>query len=172
MLLFINVRADLYAVFFRERVLFGVMMLILSPALFYCALRARPRSAFVLLSCAMVAFLFCGNLMVFPKWNAYKSPRPMVEQMRQFTRGKIPWVYYGSMRGVYVYYMGSHAIAIDEHEQAKLQALGNTLEEFFVLTRKRDLPEVQQALGPVTLLMERTVGDTVMVFVGYLRKTS
>jgi 4-amino-4-deoxy-L-arabinose transferase-like glycosyltransferase len=171
MLLFINVRPDLFAVFFRERVLFASVFLILSAALFYCARGKRLMSSFVVLLSAMVVLFSVGNLLVFSKWNEYKSPRPMVEQMKQFTKGGIPWVYYGSMRGVYVYYMGTPAIAVDEHESEQLRMLGDKLEQFFILTRKRDLPEVQQALGSVTLLIEHRVGDTVMVFVGFQRKT-
>jgi 4-amino-4-deoxy-L-arabinose transferase-like glycosyltransferase len=170
-LIFINVSPDLFATFFRERVLFALIFVSLSAALFYFARGARLRSSFVVLLCAMVLLFFSANLLLFSKWNEYKSPRPMVEQMKQFTKGQVPWVYYGSMRGVYVYYMGTPAIAVDEHESEQLRVLGNRIEEFFILTRKRDLPEVQQALGSVTILIEQKVGDTVMVFVGFQRKT-
>jgi len=170
-LLFVNVSPDLFAKFFRERVLFAFIFLMLAAALFYFARGARLKSSFVALLSGMVLLFFSANLLLFAKWNEYKSPRPMVEQMKQFTKGKIPWVYYGSMRGVYVYYMGTTAIAVDEHESEQLRMLGNKLEEFFILTRKRDLPEVQQALGAVTILIEQKVGDTVMVFIGFQRKT-
>ncbi len=168
-LLFVNVSPELFAKFFRERIMFSIIFFIVSIALFYCVYVGKLGSAFILLACSIVLFFLSGNAFLFSKWNEYKSPRNMVAQMRQFTKGRIPWVYYGSMRGVYVYYMGSPAIGVEEHEVAQLRELKSNLDQFFVLTRKRDLPEVQEALGPVTFLIEHKIGDTVMVFLEFHR---
>jgi len=115
----------------------------------------------------MVLIYTIANVSVYNKMNHYKSPRAMCEKIKSYTQYGTPWVYYGSMRGVYVYYVGSYAIHIDEHRIEELNALQKELSEFYILTRKRDVAEVSQALPHINAIFEEKVGNTAMVLVHY-----
>jgi hypothetical protein len=108
-----------------------------------------------------------GNLSIYTKFNAYKSPREFSAAVRSYLRDGTPWVYYGSMRGVYVYYIGQQAISVGEHETDKLTEVSNRLDDFYILTRKRDLGEVRKTIGEVEPVLERRIGETDMVFVRF-----
>ncbi len=111
-----------------------------------------------------------ANISVYEKWNQYKSPKPMCDRIKPFVRDGTPWVYYGSMRGIYIYYIGTFAIPVDEHKTEELKKLKGELREFFILTRKRDIKEVSDTLIDVNQLFEEKIGDTVMVFAHYKDK--
>jgi hypothetical protein len=106
-----------------------------------------------------------ANLFVYEKWNIYKSPRPISEKVAHLTAGGIPWVYYGSMRGVYIYYAGKTALHVDDGQTASLAPLGDRLSEFYVLTRKREVDDLRAAFGQVDTVAEQRIGDTPMVIV-------
>jgi 4-amino-4-deoxy-L-arabinose transferase-like glycosyltransferase len=147
-------------------ILAGVCVL-LAFALAYLTQKKQLSKAFGALFSGLVIIFMTANTSVFAKVNHYKSPRPLCEKIQQYVADGTPWVYYGSMRGVYVYYVGKTAIAIDEHRIADLRDLAARHKRFYVLTRKRDAAEVQQALGQVEPVLEEKIGDTAMVFVRY-----
>jgi hypothetical protein len=111
-----------------------------------------------------------ANVSLYSKLNLYKSPKAMCEKIKPFVKNGTPWVYYGSMRGVYVYYIGTYAIHVDEHSNHELKKLHEELREFFILTRKRDMNEVYSAFTSVNVLFEYKIGDTLMVFARYKQK--
>jgi len=86
--------------------------------------------------------------------------------VKPLIRDGTPWVYYGSMRGVYVYYIGKHAIHIDEHNTVELKKLVN-MEKFYILSRKRDHKELSDTLVNVKTIFEKKIGETPMVFLLY-----
>ncbi len=145
----------------------AAVCLALALALVYLTSKKQLFNAFAVLFSALVVVFMVANTSVFAKLNHFKSPRPMCEKIRQYVADGTPWVYYGSMRGVYVYYVGKTAIAIDEHRVSDLQALAARQKHFYLLTRKRDAAEVRQALGQVEPVLEEKIGDTAMVFVRY-----
>lgn len=160
-------KRGLYPEFLREHLLFAGVCLTVSVLLAWFTWKGRSLRAFFALFSAVAAIFMLANILVFPKWNPYKSARPLCEKIRPFLRDGTPWVYYGSMRGVYVYYVGKEALAVDEHEVDRLHGLTGRLDRFYVLTRLRDLEEVRRALGPVDPVLEERIGDTSMVFVRY-----
>lgn len=162
-------RKSLYPEFGIERLIFAAICLALSLFLVYFALRRKHLKAFATLFSALFIMFMIANISVFAKLNHYKSPRPLCMKIRSYVGDGTPWVYYGSMRGVYVYYVGKKAIAVDEHKVEELRDLGRRMELFYVLSRKRDLNEVREALDSVEPVIEEKVGDTSMVFVRFKR---
>jgi len=110
-----------------------------------------------------------ANISIYKKWNFYKSPKPLAEKVKPHLKDGTPWVYYGSMRGVYVYYIGKYAIHVDEHSVAGLKKLEH-MKKFYILTRKRDYKELSDSLGGVRTIFEEKTGDTPMVFSLYEEK--
>ncbi|MCX5811045.1 MAG: hypothetical protein NT178_00640 [Proteobacteria bacterium] len=94
----------------------------------------------------------------------------MCEKIKNYTKDNTPWVYYGSIRGIYVYYVGKYAIHVDEHKIDELHKIKGNLEQFYILTRKRDMNEVNNALTCVKVIFEEKIGETVMVFAYYKKK--
>jgi 4-amino-4-deoxy-L-arabinose transferase-like glycosyltransferase len=160
-------KRGLYPEFHREHLLFAAICLTTSVLLAWFGGKGRCVRAFTALFSAVAVIFMLANITVFPKWNPYKSARPLCEKIRPFLRDGTPWVYYGSMRGVYIYYVGKEALAVDEHEVDRLHLLAGRLDRFYVLTRRRDLEEVRRALGRVEPVLEERIGDTSMVFVRY-----
>ena len=115
----------------------------------------------------VILFFVSANTLVYATWNTYKSPKPVGDKIRELTSTGIPWVFYGSMRGVYVYYAGKQAIHVDEHDVEGLKALGRTKPAFYVLARKRDFADLSENLKSVTIVSEQRVGDTPMVIARY-----
>jgi 4-amino-4-deoxy-L-arabinose transferase-like glycosyltransferase len=162
-LLFFYMRG-MYPEFYGDRVIIGIFCLLLSVLLFLSLYRKEESKVPALLFASLVCIYMSANVSVYEKWNHYKSPRPLCEKVRPYVRTGVPWVYYGSMRGVYVYYIGTPAIHVDEHRAGDLDQLKNRLPEFFVLTRERDMKEVRSTLGNVDVLFAEKIGDTLMVF--------
>ena len=160
-------KRSLYPEFHREHLLFAAICLTASVLLACFNWRGRSWRAFATVFTAVAVIFMLADITVFPKWNPYKSARPLCEKIRPFLRDGTPWVYYGSIRGVYMYYVGKEAIAVDEHEVGRLHCLAGRLDQFYVLTRLRDLEEVRRALGRVEPVLEERIGDTSMVFVRY-----
>jgi 4-amino-4-deoxy-L-arabinose transferase-like glycosyltransferase len=162
-------RTALYPEFYPVRVLCGGLSLVLAFLLFCLTKINKPSSAFLALFSFLVAIYMVANVAVYPKWNLYKSSRALCGQIKTYVEGGRSWVYYGSMRGVYVYYVGSFAIQVDEHKTDELKKLAERSDDFYILTRKRDVGEIRDALGKVKLIIEEKVGDTTMVFVHFKR---
>jgi hypothetical protein len=53
---------------------------------------------------------------------------------------------------------------VDEHDTAGLVRLAAEIPEFYLLTRKRDVAEVESTLGRIQPLLESRIGGTDMVF--------
>jgi hypothetical protein len=164
--LFFYKRAE-YPEFLIHRAVLAAVYIVLTLSLLYFVAKKQFLRAFGALFSALVIVFMVANTSVFARLNHYKSPRPLCEKIQPYVADGTPWVYYGSMRGVYVYYVGKTAIAIDEHRTADLRDLAARQKRFYVLTRKRDLAEVQQALGHVEPVIDEKIGDTDMVFLRY-----
>jgi predicted heme/steroid binding protein len=91
----------------------------------------------------------------------------MAEMIKPFVKDGTPWIYYGSMRGVYVYYVEKKAIHIDEHDMKGLHEAGQKLSSFFILTKKRDVNEVYKALNVVDIVSEEKNSTSSMVLLRY-----
>lgn len=163
-------KTDLYKEFSHERVLIGLSCLIVSVATFFLLRRKK------LIYLCFSFFLFMticytiANASLYKKMNSYKSPKPMCEKIKSYLEDGTPWIYYGSIRGVYIYYVGKHAIHIDEHKIDELHSMTQKLDKFYILTRKRDMNEVEDSLSHVRIIFEEKVGNTVMVFSYYQRE--
>ncbi|HEY3278175.1 MAG TPA: glycosyltransferase family 39 protein [Syntrophorhabdaceae bacterium] len=162
-------RPDAFVPLFPERVILGILSLILSGSLLFLLLKKGGRGVFWALFFFFVLAYGIANTSVYGKINPLKSPRAVAERIKPYLSAGAPWVYYGSIRGTYVYYVGAYAVHVDEHDTEKLRALGRTLAKFYVFTRKRDMNEVLQALPGARPLFEEKIGDTVMVFSLYER---
>jgi hypothetical protein len=160
-------KTNLYPEFYTVRTVFGALSIVLSTLLFLFTRKRRFKAAFLALFFFMAAIYTMANVSVYSKLNAYKSPRPLCEQVKTYIKNGWPWVYYGSMRGVYVYYVGTNAIHVDEHRSEELSRLADVSPQFFILTRKRDLKEVRRALKDVIVVFEEKVGETPMIFLQY-----
>jgi hypothetical protein len=110
-----------------------------------------------------------GNIVIYEKWNQYKSPKYVAEMIKPYVKDCTPWIYYGSIRGVYVYYVEKKALHIDEHDIQGLHEAGQTLNSFFVLTKKRDISEVYKALNKVDIVFEEKNSTSPMIFLRYTR---
>ncbi len=162
-------RPGWYPQFYPERLCIGIFSLAASLALAFYTWKKKPFHAFAAVALFMVLCYGTANASIYGKFNPYKSPKRVAEKMKPYIIGGTPWVYYGSMRGVYVYYAGAYATHVDEHDTKKLIALGRELKSFFILTRKRDMNEVTAALPGVRPQFEERIGETVMVFSRYDR---
>lgn len=158
-----------YPQFRPERAVLGVLSLALTASLILCLRRRDSIRAFGAVFLFMILVYGVANISIAGKWNPYKSPRAVAERIKPYVKDGTPWIYYGSMRGTYVYYVGAYAVHVDEHDTARMSALGKELKRFFILTRKRDMEEVTHALPGTRSVFEERIGDTVMVFAGYDR---
>jgi 4-amino-4-deoxy-L-arabinose transferase-like glycosyltransferase len=162
-LLLLFYRPEMFPTFLRQRFILGVLSVILSTLLFISIARRAMRAASVVLFSGVILFFVSANTVVYGTWNTYKSPRPVGEKLRELTSTGVPWIFYGSMRGVYVYYAGKEALAVDEHEVARLAQVKERFSDFYLLFRKRDMKEVDEALGTVEIMFEKRIGDTDMI---------
>lgn len=160
-------KTDIYMEFSYERVLIGLSCLVVSITAFFLLRRKK------LIYLSFIFFLFMticytiANASLYKKMNYYKSAKPICEKMKGYIEDGTPWIYYGSIRGVYMYYAGKQAIHIDEHKKDELQSMTQKLDKFYILTRKRDMNEVEGSLSSVKTIFEEKVGNTVMVFSCY-----
>jgi 4-amino-4-deoxy-L-arabinose transferase-like glycosyltransferase len=163
------VRPELYPEFWTDRLVVALIALATSLVLLFFIKKRLLVHALCTLFLFMTSVYTVANMSVFHKLNRYKSPRVLSDKIRTFLTPGIPWVYYGSIRGVYIYYAQKRAIHINEHRSQELSRLGQNINEFYLLTRKRDIEEVRTALGNIAVLIDDKVGDTPMIFVHYSR---
>lgn len=161
-----------YSQFYPERFSIGCLSLAVSLVLALCLWRKRPYHAFTAMFLFILLIYSMANLSIYKKWNPYKSPRQTAEKIKPYIKDGTPWIYYGSMRGTYVYYVGTFALHVDEHNVKGLEELGKKLDSFYVLTRKRDMKEVLDTLPGARPVFEEKIGDTAMVFTRYERRKS
>lgn len=161
-ILLFTFRTSLYTEFHLERIILGSLGLLSGILIFVCVGMRRVRAAFACVAIFMALAYMTGNISIFGKWNHYKSPRPMCEKIKALAGEKTPWVYYGSMRGVYVYYTGRFAVHIDEHDTAQLRKFAANEKEFFLLSRSRDAGEVESAVPGIRVRFEERIGGTDM----------
>ncbi len=162
-------RTPLYGEFLPERIILGSLAICAGVLLFLSMRLQRARAAFASIAVFMALAYMTGNLSIFEKWNRYKSPKPMAQKIRALAGDTVPWVYYGSMRGVYVYYVGRLAIHVEEHDVAGLKELASREKEFYLLTRGRDADEVTGALPGAVMETQDRIGDTAMVLFRFKR---
>lgn len=161
-------RKDFYPEFYPERVILGVLCLAGSVALFL----VRAKGIIYSFSVIFIFIVSCyttGNVLVYKKWNSYKSPKPMSDTIKTYVEESTPWIFYGSMRGVYVYYVGKKAIHVDEHDVQGLRQASQGLGSFFILTKKRDMGEVVKALKRVDIVFEEADSTSPMVFLRHVQ---
>jgi 4-amino-4-deoxy-L-arabinose transferase-like glycosyltransferase len=162
------VKQDLYPEFYPHRVIFGSLCGALSIGLLFL----QPRQlayAFTAIFAFMVITYTIGNATIYKQWNQFKSPKYLSKTIMPYVQNQTPWVYYGSMRGVYVYYVEKKAIHVDEHDTKGLHELGQQLSSLFILTKKRDINEVYKVLNRVEIIFEEENRDSPMVFLRYTR---
>ena len=169
--LLIVFRTALYPEFYRLRLLQGSLCVAFSMVLLYPAFKGRFNKAFFCVALLLITIYSVANGAVYAKWNAYKSPRPFSEKVKDLTKDGTPWVYYGSLRGVYVYYAGTYAISVDEHDAAGLKAVAAKVPDFYIVTRNRDMEEVRETLPGVETQVTEKIGDTPMVIARFKRGT-
>lgn len=161
-------RQNFYPEFYPDRLMIGGLCLAGGVALFLT--RAKGITyAFTIIFLFIISCYTIGNVWIFEKWNHYKSPRLMSETIRQYVRDSTPWIFYGSMRGVYIYYVGKKAIHVDEHDIQGLRKAGQGLNSFYILTKKRDMGEVMKALNTADIVFEEKDGGSPMVFLRIAR---
>jgi len=160
-------KTDIYKEFLHERVLIGLSCLVVSITTFF--LLRRKKLIYICLSffLFMIVCYTIANASLYKKMNSYKSPKPVCEKIKTYIEDGTPWIYYGSIRGVYMYYSGKQAIHIDEHRKDELQNMTQKLDKFYILTRRRDMNEVEGSLRSVKTMFEEKVGNTLMVFSYY-----
>ncbi|MCX8110359.1 MAG: glycosyltransferase family 39 protein [Syntrophorhabdaceae bacterium] len=163
-------RKDAYTELAGVRVFLGCVCILTSLTMFFFIKTKRIVYSFFVLASGIIIVYLIANIAVYEKVNIYKSPRPISEKIKSLTEKGIPWVYYGSIRGVYVYYADRFATHINEHDTEGLAVFKDKNREFFILTRKRDLDEADKALGGVKIVYEHRVGDTQMVILQYKRQ--
>ena len=156
-----------YEMFHSQALAIAVISLIVSALLCVITITKRIGLIFPVLLLYLVTLFTVANMKIFPVMNGFKSPRPLAEAMKPYLSEGSPWVYYGSIRGVYVYYAGKQAVHVDEHDTDSLFLLSLTEKRFYLLTRARDLAEVRDTLQNVDIIFERRIGDTPMTFVRY-----
>ena len=160
------IKKDFYPEFYPERILVGGLCVALSIGLFLLQTK-RIAYAFSAIFSFMIVAYTLGNTAIYPKWNQYKSPKYMAEMIKPYVKDGTPWIFYGSMRGVYVYYVEKKAIHIDEHNINGLHVAGQKLISFFILTKKRDVNEVYKALNGVDVVFEEKNSTSPMVLLRY-----
>ncbi len=156
-----------YREFTPERITLGILSLSSGICIFACVKFSAVRKAFACIAIFLGVAYMTGNLSVFEKVNHYKSPKPFSEKLLALAGDKTPWVYYGSMRGVYVYYVGRFAVHIEENDEKGLRQFAGNEREFYLLTRKRDAGKVEKAIPGVAVRLENTIGNTPMVIFHY-----
>jgi 4-amino-4-deoxy-L-arabinose transferase-like glycosyltransferase len=156
-------RTDFYPEFFRERLFMGAASIVLSASILFLIKHRNRSYLFFALFCFLIFSYMTANISIYKKWNLYKSPKPMAERIKPYLDDGTPWVYYGSMRGIYVYYIGKYAIHVDEHDISELKRL-ESMKKFYILTRKRDYKELTDTLAEVRTVFEEKIGSTAMVF--------
>lgn len=159
-----------YIEFRNVRIWIGLISISFAIPLFFFTKARRMLYGFFTLFLWITSVYITANISVYEKVNPYKSPKPISEKIKSLTATGKPWVYYGSIRGVYVYYADSFAIHIDEHKVDDLAALKDKHKEMIILTRKRDADDVNRALKKVNVISEHKIGDTQMVILGYKNK--
>jgi len=162
-------RPDLFPEFRSLKILCGSIAIAASAGLFVSFWKKKTLPVFITLAASIVLLYSVANIGVYGKWNVYKTPRRIAEKVKGLIADGSPWVYYGSIRGGYIYYTGTLAIHVDEHDTKALReaAAGHT--RLIILTRKRDLGEVSATLGAVEVACEEKVGDTPMVILRYIK---
>ncbi len=160
-------KTDMFREFYPERILVGVLSILLSLAIVRSLRLKRMKVVAYLLFIFLAATYTAANIWIYNKLNYYKSPRPFCEKVRHHLQKDSRWVYYGSMRGVYVYYIGRQAIHIEEHRVEDLRQLRQQFSEFYLVTRKRDIDEAYKALVNVNTVLEEKIGGTEMVLARY-----
>lgn len=162
-------KQDLYPEFLPERIIFGSLCCAFGMGLLLLRTR-RIIYSFIAIFSFMIFSYTIGNAgNIFEKWNMHKSPRFISEQMKPYVQDCTPWVYYGSMRGVYVYYVQKKAIHVEEHDITGLKLVAQQISSFYILTKKRDLAEVHKALDKVDIVFEEKNHDSPMIFARYAR---
>ena len=164
-------RTSLYTEFHVERMIIGSLCLAFGALTIVCVKFKTLRAAFASVAVFMAIVYMVGNVSIFEKWNLYKSPRPLCEKIRRLAGDHTPWVYYGSIRGVYIYYTGRFAVHIDEHDTTGLLKFAGGQKEFYLLTRKRDAEEVEKAVQGIKTEFEERIGETDMVLFHFSDKT-
>jgi len=160
---------SLYGEFLPERIILGSLAIGIGILIILCVRFNAPRASFALLAVFMGLAFMTGNISIFEKWNRYKSPKPVSEKIRSLAGEDVPWVYYGSMRGVYVYYVGRFAVHVEEHDVAGLRKFAGGQKRFYLLTRRRDAAEVTQAVPGAVVQSQERIGDTDMVIFSYAK---
>lgn len=163
-------KPSLYTELRAERIIIAIAGIILGLFILGAVKYRATKAAFALVALFLAFSYTVGNISVFEKFNRYKSPRPISEKVRERTGGTIPWVYYGSMRGVYVYYAGQFAVHIEEHDTAALKQFATKTREFYLLTRQRDAGEVEGVIPDATIDINERIGDTSMTLFHYAKK--
>ncbi|MDD3846175.1 MAG: glycosyltransferase family 39 protein [Syntrophorhabdaceae bacterium] len=163
-------RTPLYGEFLPERIILGSLAIGIGILIFLSIRFHSARAAFASIAVFMALAYMTGNISIFEKWNRYKSPKPMAEKIRALAGDDVPWVYYGSMRGVYVYYVGRFAVHVEEHDIAGLREFASGQKKFYLLTRKRDAAEVMEAIPGAAIRTEDRIGDTAMVLFSFKRE--
>lgn len=166
----LSYRSEAYGEFATEQIILGSLGIVLGLILSFFSLSRRTQMAFASLVLLTGLIYMTGNMSVYYKWNRYKSPKALCDKIRIFVGDHTPWVYYGSIRGVYVYYTGRFAVHIDEHNTAHLGRYAEEKEEFFLLTRKRDASEIEGTIPGVRVVFGQKVGSTEMVFLHYKKR--
>ncbi len=161
--LLIFYRTEFYPEFYQERLVIGIASIILSITSAVLIKYRKCQHLFIALLCFIVFTYMTANISIYKKWNTYKSPRVMTEKIKAYLADGTPWVYYGSIRGIYVYYVGKRAIHVDEHDVSGLNRL-KYMDKFYILTRKRDHVELNNTLNGVKIMFEEKIGGTDMTF--------
>ena len=164
-------RSEVYGEFVTEQLVLGSFSIIFALAALWASLSRRTHLAFASIALLTGIIYMTGNISIYDKWNHYKSPKPLCAKIRSLVGDHTPWVYYGSIRGVYVYYTGRFAVHIDEHDTVHLKDFAGGQEEFFVLTRKRDAAEVMETIPGAEVALERQIGSTDMVLLHYVKRS-
>ena len=152
-----------YREFMPERIMIGISGICAGILVFACLKYSTARKAFACLALFLGIAYLVGNISIFGKLNRYKSPKPVAEKVRALAGNTVPWVYYGSMRGVYVYYVGRFALHVDEHDTKGLRQAAAREGEFYLLARERDADEVKKAVPGIVIKSRDTIGNTEMV---------
>lgn len=159
-----------YREFMPERIVLGIAGICTAIIVFASVKFASARGAFACIAIFLGIAYMTGNISIFEKLNRYKSPKPVSEKVRALAGDKVPWVYYGSMRGVYVYYVGRFAVHVEEHDINGLRQFAGCEGEFYLLTRRRDADEVRYAVPDVVVESRDTIGDKEMMIFHRLKK--
>jgi 4-amino-4-deoxy-L-arabinose transferase-like glycosyltransferase len=156
-------KTDFYPEFYPIRIMMGGLCLLGGIILFLIRTKRVTHSFIVIFSFIIISFTI-GNVWVYAKWNHYKSPRQMCELIKTHVKDCNPWIFYGSMRGVYIYYVEKKAIHVDEHDIQGLRQAGQGLHSFYILTKKRDMSEVLKTFSKVEIVFEEKDSNSPMVF--------